>query len=142
MMTQTGISTFDRSLQKTQEWIKDMQDELKTGSADDALHYLRAVLHALRDLLMVDEAVQLSAQLPILLKGIYFDAWDPSKNPVVMRTKDDFFQQVMADLAGRTDSDIESVVRAAFRVLKRKISSGEIEDVKAVMSRHLIELWA
>jgi uncharacterized protein (DUF2267 family) len=40
---------------------------------------LRATLHALRDRLIIDEVAQLSAQLPMLIRGLYYKGWDPTK---------------------------------------------------------------
>ncbi|MFH9728397.1 DUF2267 domain-containing protein [Streptomyces sp. NPDC017254] len=40
------------------------------------------MLHTLRDRLTVDVAAHFAAQLPDLLRGAYYDGWDPSTVPV------------------------------------------------------------
>jgi uncharacterized protein (DUF2267 family) len=69
-MTQTGLTPFDSTLQTTNVWLNDVQEQL--GWGDDhrrAYHALRAVLHALRDRLPVDHAAALAAQLPMLVRS-------------------------------------------------------------------------
>jgi len=54
-----------------------------SGTQDKRYAYraLRAVMHAIRDRLTVDETAQLAAQLPELIRGIYYEGWDPSRTP-------------------------------------------------------------
>jgi uncharacterized protein (DUF2267 family) len=53
------------------------------------------VLHALRDRLTVNEAAQFGAQLPMLVRGIYYEGWDPTRLPVKMN-REEFLQRVPA----------------------------------------------
>jgi uncharacterized protein (DUF2267 family) len=76
MMSATGLDVFDQTLQKTNIWLKEIMDDLGPDR-QRAYHALRAVLHTLRDRLTVEEAAHLSAQLPLLVRGIYFEGWHP-----------------------------------------------------------------
>src|SRR5215207_818759 len=78
MTTTTRLDILDRSVEKANIWINDVAAELGTTARHEAYRALRAFLHALRDRLPIAEAVQLSAQFPLLIRGIYFEGWQPS----------------------------------------------------------------
>jgi uncharacterized protein (DUF2267 family) len=102
---------------------------------------LRTALHALRDRLTVEEAVHLGAQLPILIRGVYYDGWTLTGKPVKERHKSDFLNHIARAFRDDETVDPEKVMRAVFKVLNRHISKGEIEDVKHIMPKTLQELW-
>src|SRR5919204_6184474 len=79
-MSATGLDVFDKTLQTTNIWLNEIMDDL---GPDRKIAYraLRAVLHALRDRLTVDEAAQLGAQLPLMIRGLFFDMWHPAGKP-------------------------------------------------------------
>ncbi len=140
-MTWTGLESFDTAVQKADLWLKEIMEELNTDSRRIAYMSLRAVLHTLRDRLLVDEAVDLGAQLPLLIKGIYYDEWKPSSTPVKDRHIDDFLARIKERYRADGLVDIEKTTRAVFTVLKRKITEGEINDVKGMMPDELKTLW-
>jgi uncharacterized protein (DUF2267 family) len=74
----TGLDIFDSTIQKTNLWLKDMLEELGWEDRHKAYQGLRFPLHALRDCLTVEEAVQLAAQLPLLIRGVYYEGWKPT----------------------------------------------------------------
>ena len=76
-MSMTGLEVFDTTLQKTNEWLDEIMDELALQDRHTAYVALRGTLHALRDRLPVQEAVHLGAQLPILVRGFYYEGWRP-----------------------------------------------------------------
>jgi len=80
-MTTTRVDIIDRSVEKAHIWINDMAAELSTEDSQHAYRVLRAFLHALRDHLTVDEAAKLAAQLPIFVRGVFYEGWDPSRTP-------------------------------------------------------------
>jgi hypothetical protein len=96
-MATTGLDTFDRSVQKSNEWLKDLMERLGTDDRRYAYRVLRAHFHLLRDRLTVDEAAQLAAQLPHLLRGVFYEGWDPSRTPETYRHREEFLSR----LAGR-----------------------------------------
>jgi uncharacterized protein (DUF2267 family) len=102
---------------------------------------LKATLHALRDRLTVEEAVQLGAQLPMLIRGMYYEGWNPTGEPVKERHKQEFLGHIEEAFKRQQDIDAEQVARAVFRVLSRRITEGEIEDVKRILPPELRELW-
>jgi uncharacterized protein (DUF2267 family) len=138
-MTWTGLETFDTAVQKADTWLKEIMMELNTDSRRIAYACLRSVLHTLRDRLTIDEAVDLGAQLPLLVKGIYYDEWDPSRTPV----KDRHMEAFIDHINKRNVSDIDSKVaaKAVFKLLHKKVTEGEINDVKGMLPEELNSLW-
>lgn len=145
-MSFTGLDVFDTTLQKSNLWLKEITEELGTNDKHRAYLALCSTLHALRDRLTVDEAVQLGAQLPMLIAGFYYQGWDPSDKPRKVRQREDFLWQIQEafrrdPLMGARDVNAELVVRAVFKVMARRVSQGEIEDVAGILPREIAELW-
>ena len=140
-MSATGLEVFDTTVQTTNAWLKEIMEE--TGlDRRRAYRALAAVLHALRDRLAIDEAAQLGAQLPILVRALYSDRWlHPSVTPERWRRKEEFLAAVAAGLDDIDSIDTEEATRAVFAVLERHIAPGEIEDVKNTLPANLRELW-
>jgi uncharacterized protein (DUF2267 family) len=133
---------WDKALFKSNLWISKLSDELGWANAPLTLLGLRAVLHALRDRLPPDEAVELSAQMPLIIKGVYFDGWDPSATPVKARTKEEFLGLVRIRLQrAARDVDAERLTRAVFRLIADRVSEGEIRDVRGMLPSEVAELW-
>jgi uncharacterized protein (DUF2267 family) len=130
---------FDRMTQQAFRWVKDMMTELGTDDPDKALHALRAGLQAMRDRLSVDEAAQLSAQLPAVLRGIYFEGWEPAGKPLRIRHRADFLALVRQRY-GRDDAAADDILLATMRVMERHISIGEISDVMLSLPKELVDL--
>lgn len=142
-MSTTGLDVFDTTLQKTHAWLKGIMDRLGTSDRHRAYMALRAVLHALRDRLPVTEAAQLGAQLPMLVRGLYYEGWDPAATPRKERHKEDFLAHVARELrtAAGPAVDPEAAVRAVFAELATRVSAGEIADVKGILPAELRALW-
>src|SRR6266851_4782007 len=73
-MSTTGLEVFDTTVQKTNIWLKDIMQALGWEDRHKAYVALRITLHALRDRLTPEEASQLGAQLPMLIRGLYYEA--------------------------------------------------------------------
>jgi uncharacterized protein (DUF2267 family) len=142
-MKLTGIEVFDSTIQRTNTWLKDLMQELNTTDHRKAYLMLRSVLHALRDHLSADDAVYVGEQLPMLIRGLYFERWEPAGKPLPLRARTDFFAVLSRYMAGDADSEwqAEVVARAVFRLLERKAADGEIEDLHSVIPLALMDLW-
>jgi len=139
-MSTTRLDVLDRSIEKTHIWINDLADELGSADNHEAYRVLRAFLHALRDHLRVDQAAQLAAQLPIFIRGVFYEGWDPSRTPEHARDRTAFLMGIATEarLAGETQASF--AVAAAGRVLRRHISEGETAKVLRALPKHLREL--
>jgi uncharacterized protein (DUF2267 family) len=140
-MAAMEVEVIDTTVQKTYTWLKEIAETLGTTDRHRAYRALRAVLHALRDRLPVDEAAQLGAQLPMLVRGIYYEGWDPSHKPLKERHKEEFLAHIRRDFRDEPAVDAEQLARAVFTVLSRRVTEGEIEDVKHILPKELRELW-
>ena len=85
-MAETGFSSFSTTVDKTNRVLKDIEQAYNWPKERRNQSYaaLRSVLHALRDRLTVEETAQLAAELPMLIRGIYYESWHPSRVPVKM----------------------------------------------------------
>jgi len=140
-MTIQTVSSLERTTHKTHEWLKELQQIGRFEEPAQAYSVFRAVLHALRDRLTTDEAVDLSAQLPMLVRGFYFEGWKPSSVPLKDRDRQAFLDHVNAAMRQGTPVDPEWACRATFQLLAEKITAGEIEDVKQMVPEDVRALW-
>jgi uncharacterized protein (DUF2267 family) len=137
----TGLDVFDSTVQKTNLWLKDIMEALGWDDRHKAWEGLRATLHALRDRLTVEEAVHLGAQLPLLVRGIYYDGWRPSVTPHKERHLEAFLAPIRTQFRNDPRVDAEEVARAVFRVLAHSITAGEIQDIRHGLPKELNMLW-
>jgi uncharacterized protein (DUF2267 family) len=142
-MTQTasGLDVFERTLHKTNIWLKHLMLALATDDRHLAYLALRATLHALRDRLTVEEVAQLGAQFPMLIRGFYYEGWDPAAKPLKVRHREEFLARIRQELTDADTIDPARVASAVFTVLAARIAEGEIEDVKHVLPADIRDLW-
>jgi len=122
--------SIQRTVQTSRQWLHDLAAELGTDERT-AWRVLRAYLQLVRERLTIDEAAQLAAQLPHLLRGVFYEGFDPSHQPERIRDRDVFLAR-LADSAQLADpSEAASAAAAATRVLSRHVTPGELDDVLA-----------
>lgn len=134
---QSQSAIIERSAEKANIWLKDIADELGDGDRQHAYRVLRAVLHVLRDRLTIDAAAKLAAQLPTLIRGIYYEDWDPSRTPMPPHTVDTFLEHVVSEgrFSGETEASL--AVTAVAMVLRKRLMPGAIDVILAVMPEKL-----
>jgi len=137
-MTDTTLPVFEHTLVLTNEWLDDVAAALGTDDQHRAYQALRATLHALRDRVTPEEVAQLGAQLPLLLRGSYYEGWHPAHKPLKERHVEQFLGHVQVDVPG---GDAEEIVRAVFGVLSARISDGEVEDLVNMLPAGVRALW-
>jgi len=140
-MSATGLDVFDTTLQKTHQWLNELMQIMGWDDKDRAYLALRTTLHALRDRLTVDEAAQFAAQLPMLIRGFFYEGWDPAPKPPKVRRKEEFLAEVAWPFRARVPIDPEPAVRGVFTLLSRRISEGEIADIRHMLPQEIRELW-
>jgi uncharacterized protein (DUF2267 family) len=129
-----------RSVEKARQWIAETAVELGSEDRRAAYRVLKGVLHALRDRITVNEAAQLAAQLPELLRGAFYENWVPARTPERHRDPNEFLRCVAeaGRLAGETEASY--AVAAVMAVLGRHVSEGEIDDVLSALPHELRSL--
>jgi uncharacterized protein (DUF2267 family) len=133
-MSATGLAAFDSTLQITNIWLNELMDELGWEERHRAYHALRAVLHTVRDRLTIEEVADLGAQLPMLIRGIYYEGWSPSHRPVKKaRKREEFLAPIAEAFHDHPEISPEGVLWAVFKVLERHVTHGEIKDVKQTL---------
>jgi uncharacterized protein (DUF2267 family) len=137
----THISVFDKTEQKTMEWIKNVSTNMGSKDMQRSYTILRAVLHATRDRLRPDEAVHFGAQLPMLVRGFYYEGWHPHDKPRKYRHKEEFLEEIHKKVPTLDDAQLERAATAVFETLESKMPGGELEQVRTALPRELRELW-
>jgi len=127
-------------VQETNEWLGELEQDLHTEDRQRAYISLRSVLQALRDRLPPPEAVHLGAQLPMLLRGMYYEGWTMTGKPL-KADREEFLERIAEGIVTSGPVDPEREARAVFRILARRISAGEIQDVTGSLPLGLRELW-
>jgi len=146
-MHSAGLEAFDTTVQKTHVWLREIMEELDWKDRHWAYLALRGVLHAVRDRLPVDEVVQLGAQLPMLVRGIFYEGWKPAGKPLRERHREEFLMDAMsgfgeaalANILALHTTDAEAVVRAVFGLLSRHTT--EADSIRHALPAEIRALW-
>jgi uncharacterized protein (DUF2267 family) len=136
---QHGIQSLENSLLKTRAWV-DRIAQLGSLEPHDAYKALRAVLQTLRDRLPTPESAHLAAQLPTVLRGLYFEGWDPASTPVKMH-RAEFLDAVGRRLAPGRFLDPEQLTRQVLKAASEHLSPGELEKARNCLPADLHCLW-
>lgn len=139
-MSATGLEVFDKTLQTTHIWLDEIMSDIGPDR-QTAWRVLAVVLHRLRDRLPLGLAANLGAQLPILVRGIYYDQFQPERLPGDCDRLDTFAAEVGERLRDNRPVDPEQAVRAVFKVLSNHVSDGEIANVVQALPEDIRKAW-
>lgn len=139
-MTATGLDLFDKTLQTTNIWLDDIMARIGPDR-QVAWKVLSTVLHKLRDRLPVPLAAHLGAQLPLLVRGVYYDQYRPETQPVDCDTPEEFRDEVGKWLADTRPIDPDEAIAAVFAVLERHISEGQLAKVRNALPKAIRMAW-
>ena len=138
----TGLDTFDKTVQESNLWLKDVMERLNTYDRHRAYSTLRAVLHALRDRIGPENAAHLGAQLPMLLRGLFYEGWDPSQKPTKERHEAAFLAHIARELPRATEpGEVEDGAYAVLDVLSKHIDRGAAIKLAAILPQELRRFW-
>jgi len=143
-MADTGYSSFNTTVDKTNRVLNEIEQACGWTKDQRNRSYaaLRAVLHAVRDRLTVDASAQLAAQLPLLIRGIYYDGWNPSSVPV-KADKEEFLQRIRREFPFPiNDEDVEKITHVVLSTLKQHVTAGEWDHIRMNMGRKLASMVA
>ncbi|AWM86345.1 DUF2267 domain-containing protein [Microvirga sp. 17 mud 1-3] len=139
-MSTTGLDVFDRTLHVTNSWLDEIMAELGPDR-HLAWHVLSAVLHAVRDRLPPELAVHLGAQLPLLVRGAYYDQWHFISEPDRDRSLEHFLDRVGQGLKNIRPVNRAEAVQVVFRVLNQYLDEGQIAKVWDSLPHEVRALW-
>ncbi|HVB81575.1 MAG TPA: DUF2267 domain-containing protein [Candidatus Binataceae bacterium] len=138
----TKAVVLDTSLQKTHEWLHAIGRELGFDNERASYAALRATLHAVRDRLPVELVAHLGAELPILVRGIYYDGWHPSAARLKAAHAEDFCESMRRELTGHDElQPIETVARTVLHVLDQRLDPGQVDHILAALPEPARRLW-
>ena len=139
-MAATGLEVFDKTLQTTHIWLDEIIEDLATDR-QTAWHVLGAVIHSLRDRLPVEVSAHLSAELPLLVRGSYFEGWRPGRENLKLRSLAEFLERVSDGLADTRPIGSVDASRSVFAVLGRHLDHGQIEKIRHALPEDIRALW-
>ena len=134
-MSFTGVDSLDRSIDKTNVWLADIAQGFGTGDRRLAYRAARAWLHTLRDRLSVPAAAHFAAQLPELLRGVFYDGWNPSHVPVKYGCSE--YVTRFAHEAGMRESDVAKAADVVTAVVRLHVSGGAVDKALAQLPADL-----
>lgn len=139
-MSTTGLEIFDKTLHLTHVWLDAIMARLGPDR-QVAWRVLGAVLHVLRDRLQPDLSAHLAAQLPLLVRGLYYDQYQPSRQPSQVDRAEDFTWQVAANLDDLRPVNPEAASKAVFSVLSQHLSEGLLDNVRHALPGSIAAMW-
>ncbi len=135
------LRVIAKTEERTMAWVKSLAHKLGSTDMERSFQILRSVLHALRDRVPPTEAVHLGAQLPILVRGVYYEGWHMAGKPEKYRHRDDFLKHIAHDLPQLDDTQLSRAASAVFALLDEELGGGEVEQVRHAMPAEVRELW-
>lgn len=138
----TRLAVFETTTQRAYEWLRDVQLELGFDNEEAAYAALRATFHALRDQLGTGLAAHFGAQLPMLLRGLFFEGWDPPAAGDVSRDRIEFLPHLARELYGHDElANTPHVARQVFTVIGMHVTPGEVAKLRAALPSDVRSLW-
>jgi len=139
-MVMSALKYLSGAVSETEAWIDDVMHRLGWHDRERVYLVLLATLHALRDSLPRDGAIYLGAQLPPLLRGLYYEGWHPDAH-LAAKSRNAFLQRIHDSVHRDPGIDVEEAARAVFAALAARLPAGEVEVAKAATPKPLHDLW-
>lgn len=136
-MSTTGLKQFDHALHVANGWLNEI---MKTVPVDrhGAWHILGAVLHTLRERLTLEQTAHLGDQLPLIIRGLFFDQWNPTSKSPKMRTRTDFLTRVRRRMKMK-EINVADATETVLGVLMRH-PKGEVQKILRTLPPAIREL--
>ncbi|PYE88225.1 DUF2267 domain-containing protein [Phyllobacterium leguminum] len=139
-MSATGLNVFDKTVQTTNIWLNEIMADLGPDR-QLAWHVLGVVLRALRDKLPAELAANLGAELPLLVRGAYYDQYQPSREPNSDRSVDAFLDSIAEELKFGRPVNTAGAAKAVLRALVHHIDLGQSAKVREALPKEIRALW-
>lgn len=131
MSEHVTVRQLKHATQQAQEWLNDLASRPPFETREQAYSLLRAVLHAVRDRLTPEEVAHLGSQLPMMVRGFYFEGWRPALAPNDFHTEDEFLEHVQSCLgpAPAMATNLRAAALATLAFLSERVDEGEMRHV-------------
>ncbi len=139
-MTTLTIPALEGAVKKTNVWIEELAEDFD-GDYHNGYQALRACLHALRDCLTVEEASDLAAQLPLIIRGLYYEGWNPAKVPCTDKSLSAFLGRIENEMGRAATVAPEQAARSVFKLLAVHCTIGQVNHVRSHLPKSLQSLW-
>lgn len=117
---------FHHAVHTANKWLADVAAAFGTGDRRYAYRVLRAWLHTLRDRLTVESTAKFSSQLPELLRGMYYDGWEPHKVPI--KYGPDEYVRRFAYEARVPIDEVRPAAATVAAAISAHLSPGQLEE--------------
>jgi uncharacterized protein (DUF2267 family) len=135
-----SVDSIERSVHKTNEWLSQLATELGHDDREEAWRILKAYFQVLRDELTLDEAAQLAAQLPLVLRGAFYEGFDPGHQPAKVRDREEFLGRLAERARLSGSEEAARAAEASTRVLRSHVTEGEWDDVLSQLPAEVREV--
>jgi uncharacterized protein (DUF2267 family) len=141
-MSNAGLEVFDKTLQTTHIWLDEVMRELGPDR-QLAWHVLGAVLRALRDRLPLGLAVHLGSQLPLLVRGTYYEQWHSPGQTLddPPRSLDEFLEPISKQLSSSRPVNVRNATGVVFQILSRHVNQGQVDKVRDCLPEQVRNIW-
>jgi uncharacterized protein (DUF2267 family) len=139
-MSATGLDVFDKTVQTTNVWLNEIMEAI---GPDRRLAWkvLSVVLRKIRDRMPVELAAHLGAELPLLVRGAYYDQFEPAKQPTECRDFEEFMDEVREWLTDARPVNVRDAIHAVFATLSRHVPAGQIHKVQEALPKVIRTSW-
>jgi uncharacterized protein (DUF2267 family) len=135
------VHAFETTMRTSMGWIRDYGEALGQTHAGLCYRCLRAGLHAIRDRLPVVECAAFAAQLPLLVRGMWYDGWRPAHVPSRVHSAEEVLAGVERELDGGMRAAPGAVLQATFAVLEKHVDGGEVRKLRTLLPEAMRALW-
>lgn len=139
-MSANGLDVFDKTLQTTNIWLDELMEEIGPDR-QLAWHVMGVVLRHIRDRIPIELAVNLGSQLPLLLRGTFYDQWKSPGSIELTRTQDGFLESIKRDFGDIRPVNVGEATKAVFRIISRHADAGQVEKVRQALPESVRVIW-
>ncbi|MDP2069767.1 MAG: DUF2267 domain-containing protein [Lutibacter sp.] len=134
---------FNQFAKEGNAFLKEFAKKINMpNDTDKAGRILSSILHGLREVITIEESLQLISQFPMFLKAVYVNKWSTRRKKKV-KTMTDFIDLIreMNGVTALNDFESEEVaenyINATFILLRKYVSLDELEDLRTVLPKDL-----
>lgn len=122
------------------EWLGELKERAFLQTHSQGYAMLRGVLHELRDHLTVAQTIAFADALPPLVRGIFYERWQPTDEPPPVRDSQEFLDAVIRRLAPHRIPP-DSIVSDVFAVLAHRSEPYANRQMRSQLPDALAPLW-